>query len=623
MSPRHRRKGKPHPGARDARRPDRPQPEGRAPVEKDASADQSRRAVPEPLLSSLEHLYEISKLLMKFENVEQIVSSILAIVTETLPIRSAILIVEIDGQPRTLVWKAEDLDAEALAAAKAHARVAYGYLVGADIAESLCLEAVRAEASSFLRSVAKDPDSKPEAEDRFILLPLVAGHGPIFGALQVASSSALDEADLMLVNAVVNQLAVAVDRHNAWRHDVAMREHAESLCRQLAEAERRKDEFLALLGHELRNPLAPISTALELLRLHGVRDEQRNRALEMLERQFRHMTRLVDDLLDVSRVTRGTISLQREVIDVATLVAQAVENSDPLIQSHGHELFVDLPRETVCLNADPLRMVQVIANLLANAAKYSERGGRIWLTAAQVGGEVVLRVRDTGIGIAPEMLDEVFQLFTQVAPALARSEGGLGIGLSLVRRLVEMHGGSVEAISAGLGRGSEIVIRLPAVPEALSAALASAPAATAAVGGRGLRVLVVDDNVDSATSLAEVLDVWGHEARVAHDGPSAIDAAAAFHPAVVVLDIGLPGMNGYEVARSLRERYGPTAMALAALTGYGQDRDRQESHDAGFDLHFTKPVDLAVLRRFLDERSALQDSVPGGPAGAPSHGAAD
>jgi PAS domain S-box-containing protein len=384
--------------------------------------------------------------------------------------------------------------------------------------------------------------------------------------------------------------------------DITERKHLEEELRRraeaLAEADRQKDEFLAMLSHELRNPLAPIRTAAQILRLRGMNDPTLQRASEIVERQVRHMARLVDDLLDVSRITHGVVELRLELVDLTAISRQAVENSRALIEERGHELSLSLPATSLWVEADPTRLDQVVENLLNNAAKYTEPGGHIWVTARYEGEEIVLRVRDTGIGIAPELLPRVFDLFTQADRSLDRSQGGLGIGLTLVRRLVELHGGQVEAHSPGPGQGSEFVMRLPALPVASPGNSTQAGAAQEPTG-RPKRVLVVDDNRDAATTLGDLLEMMGHTVQVVYDGPTAVQAARSFLPDVVLLDIGLPGMNGYEVARRLRDEVGPSRMVLVAVTGYGQEEDRQRARAGGFDYHLLKPIDIPALQEVL------------------------
>jgi PAS domain S-box-containing protein len=392
-------------------------------------------------------------------------------------------------------------------------------------------------------------------------------------------------------------LAVAEDL--AHRAGIAL-ENAR-LYADVREADRRKDEFLAMLAHELRNPLAPIRNALHILKQAGADAAVLGRVREMMERQVQHMTRMVDDLLDVSRITRGKIELRKEDVDLASVVGRTVEVARPLIGDRRQTLTVDLPPEPVRLEADPTRLEQVLANLLNNAAKYTDHGGHIGLSARREGGELVLRVKDTGVGIAPDMLRRIFEPFVQADRVLHQSQGGLGIGLTLVRRLVEMHGGSVTAHSEGPGRGSEFVVRLPAlspeppIPGARSAGVGGEPARAAP----RRRILAVDDNVDAADSLAVLLRLEGHDVRVAHDGPAALAAVEAEPPDLVFLDIGMPVMNGYDVARRLRQRPGLESLVLVAMTGWGQDEDRRRSQEAGFDHHLVKPVEPEALHRLL------------------------
>lgn len=356
---------------------------------------------------------------------------------------------------------------------------------------------------------------------------------------------------------------------------------------ELEAAGRAKDQFLAALAHELRNPLAPMLNVAEVLRGRGLDDKAHAQwGLDILDRQVRHLTRLVDDLLDVARISRGAIELRREPLALEKLVREAVETSRPAIEAKQHELSIALPAEPLWVEADAVRLSQVLVNLLNNAAKYSDPKSHIGLAVTHEGEEAIIRVRDTGMGIPGEILPRVFDLFAQGDMSLDRSQGGLGIGLSLVKRLVELHGGHVAAASAGPGQGSEFTVRLPrlAAPPLAS----EPPKTTTKLTGR--RFLVVDDNADGAEGLALTLQMAGHEAQVAYDGPSALILAGQTPPDVVVLDIGLPGLDGYEVARRLRSELGLTQARLIALTGYGQEKDRQCSREAGFDHHLVKPV---------------------------------
>jgi PAS domain S-box-containing protein len=368
----------------------------------------------------------------------------------------------------------------------------------------------------------------------------------------------------------------------------------------LREADRRKDEFLATLAHELRNPLAPIRNTSELLRIAGDDPEQRKRALDVLDPQVRQMVRLIDDLMDVSRISRGRIELRKQRMSLTTAIDSALETSRPLIDAAGHELTVDLPAEPLWVDGDTTRLAQVFANLLNNAAKYTERG-RIGIIARCEGERAIVSVRDSGIGIAAEALPHIFEMFAQVDRSLERAQGGLGIGLSLVRALVEMHGGTVEAHSDGKGKGSELVVALPLLRGDAPAERASEPADKPPLSRHKCRILVVDDNADSADSLAAMLEMLGHDVCIAYDGLAAIDEAVKFDPAVVLLDIGLPELNGYEVARRIRREKNGSKMLLIAMTGWGQDEDKDRATEAGFDLHMTKPLDPMALERVLDD----------------------
>jgi signal transduction histidine kinase/ActR/RegA family two-component response regulator len=376
------------------------------------------------------------------------------------------------------------------------------------------------------------------------------------------------------------------------------------LNERLVEADERKNEFLAMLAHELRNPLAPLRNAAQLLQQPGLDQPLVERTGQMMGRQVQQLGRLVDDLLDLSRIARGKMQLRREWVDVGQVARRAAEASRPLVEARRHELTVSLPHSPVRLVADPTRLEQVLTNLLNNAARYTPQGGHIWLTAEMEGNEAVVRVRDTGIGIPPEMLSRIFGLFAQVERPQERAEGGLGVGLSLVKSLTEMHGGRVEAHSAGPGQGSEFVVRWPLPTEATPAS-APAPLEETPATERAVRVLIVDDNKDAAESLTMLLRLWGHEVAVAHDGPAALRAAAGQRPEVALLDIGLPGMDGYELARQLRQQPGLGRTVLVAVTGWGQEEDRRRSAEAGFDHHLTKPVELAALQELLAQARPL------------------
>ncbi len=394
--------------------------------------------------------------------------------------------------------------------------------------------------------------------------------------------------------------------------DVTERKRDEETLRhqatELAEADRRKDEFLAMLAHELRNPLAPIRNSLQYLHMKGRGSPELQSARDIIDRQVRQLVRLVDDLLDVSRISRGKMDLQKQRANLTMIVESAVESSRPLIDASEHTLTVRLPSTVVELEADVTRLAQVLQNLLNNAAKYTPRGGRIELSADVAGGQVVIRVKDNGIGIPRDMVGRVFEMFMQVDRRLERSSGGLGIGLTLVQRLVNLHGGSVQAFSDGPGRGSEFVVRLPVA--AASAARPEVADEGPIEARRSLRVLVVDDNQDGADSLAMMLEALGHQVRVEYDGRAGANAATGWHPDVALLDIGLPGINGYELARTLREAEDTRHATLVAVTGWGQQEDRRRSAEAGFDQHLVKPVDPAHLRALLaslTERDSMSE----------------
>ncbi|VTT97742.1 histidine kinase : Uncharacterized protein OS=Asticcacaulis sp. AC402 GN=ABAC402_06830 PE=4 SV=1: Response_reg: HisKA: HATPase_c: Response_reg [Gemmataceae bacterium] len=372
----------------------------------------------------------------------------------------------------------------------------------------------------------------------------------------------------------------------------------------LKEADRKKDEFLATLAHELRNPLAPLRNGVELLKLAPT-GPSAAQARNMMDRQLRHMVRLVDDLLDISRVTSGKIQLRLEPVSLRAVVESAVETSRPAVEAGKHALSVRLPDEPVQLSADATRVSQVIGNLLTNAAKYTPEGGRIELVAERGRGEAVVRVTDNGLGISAEMLPRVFDLFTQVGKHLDRAQGGLGIGLALVKSLVELHGGTVSAESGGAGKGSTFTVRLPLEGEpAGPAAVASHHDITLTAHPR--RILVVDDNIDAAESLSLLLSLSGHDIKIAYTGPDALAAAADFLPEVVFLDLSLPGMDGFEVAHALRADGRLKRVVLVALTGWGSEEDRQRSRDAGFDFHLTKPIGAATLAELLAKLPAAE-----------------
>jgi signal transduction histidine kinase/ActR/RegA family two-component response regulator len=416
----------------------------------------------------------------------------------------------------------------------------------------------------------------------------------------LAVGLALDEA----IAASVAMYVKGRERHLRRLEEERAQENEQSQQRlheqaaALRDADRRKNEFLAVLAHELRNPLAPIRNATEVLRLQDLPDPNVRWARELIERQVHQLSHMVDDLLDVSRIALGKIRLQKETVALKSIVDRAIETTQPLIDARGHRLTVSVPPEPVWLEADAPRLTQVLVNLLTNAAKYTDERSNIWFSARREAEEVIIKVRDTGIGIRPELLTRVFDPFVQDDRLSERAPGGLGIGLSLVRSLIDLHGGSVQAFSDGPGQGSEFVVHLPLAKETRQATT-SGRRSSSSVGGPAHRILIVDDNADSADCLCRLLRVLGHDVQTASDGPTALERARAHPPGVVLLDIGLPGMDGLEVARRMRQELGLRQAVLVALTGLGQDDDRRRSQEAGFDAHFVKPVDLDALHALL------------------------
>jgi len=378
---------------------------------------------------------------------------------------------------------------------------------------------------------------------------------------------------------------------------IVAKERLKEASEKLLEADRCKDEFIATLAHELRNPLAPIRNGLHVLRRSGGLGPNLERVQRLMERQIDHLVRLVDDLLEVARISRGKIELLKERVDLASVIDHAAEMNGDLIDASGLELFVALPIEPLLLEADAVRLTQVFANLLNNAAKYTENGGSIWLKAERSGEEVIVSVRDNGIGISAEMLPRVFDLFTQSRRALGRAQGGLGIGLALSRSLVHLHGGQIEARSEGLGRGSEFTVRLPLGEAPSSHAESEISKAFAPKSPR--RILVVDDDRDVADSLVMLLQLMGADVRVAYNGEAALALVVEFKPHLALVDIGMPGIDGYETARRIRKLREGQSLILLALSGWGRDEDRRRSTEAGFDRHFVKPIKLEALESLL------------------------
>ncbi len=429
-----------------------------------------------------------------------------------------------------------------------------------------------------------------------IIVPMTA-RGRTLGAIALIAAGSerrFEQADLDMAEELGHRAAMAIDNARLYQ--------------EAREADRRKDEFLAMLGHELRNPLAPILTGLKLMQLRGVGGE---RERQVIERQVKYLVRLVDDLLDVSRITRGQVELHREPVELSAVLAKAIEMASPLFEQRSHLLSVEVPRKGLLVEVDEVRLSQVLANLLTNAARYTDPQGTVVVRGRREHGQVVVSVTDNGIGISPEVLPGIFDMFVQGDRALDRSQGGLGIGLTLARNLAEAHGGSIEVHSAGRGRGSEFTVRLPACAGSRPVTERDSEAAPE-LGPRrsGLRILLVDDNTDAADVLAEVLRGAGHEVAVAYDGPQALGIARNFEPNTALLDIGLPVLDGYELAGKLRELLPGRPLRLVAVTGYGQDTDKRKSHAAGFDAHLVKPIDLGALIRLIDDDDEPLPAIP-------------
>jgi signal transduction histidine kinase len=437
---------------------------------------------------------------------------------------------------------------------------------------------------------------------------------PILQVAEVARK-VVDDRDFSLraSKTTDDEIGLLVDAFNAMLAEVARRAEAleasnATLKRETAErsaaemalrlADRRKDEFLATLAHELRNPLAPMSNALTILRTVPADAGASRQARDMIERQLRQMVRLVDDLLDVSRITTGKLVLHQTALDLNDVLRAAVETARPIIDARGHRLAVKVPDQPLPVRGDAVRLAQVFANLLNNAAKYTDPGGQIDFSAWRSEDTLAVRISDTGIGIPPQILPAIFEMFTQGDTSLERRHAGLGVGLSLARRLVEMHGGSIDAHSEGIGKGSVFTVQLPAADGSASRT-SSQEAALPAKAPRGARVLLVDDNVDFATSMAALLENAGHEVRLAHDAASALTLAEAFEPDFGFFDIGLPGMSGFELARRFRSLPFASGSVLVAVTGWGQDKDRELAREAGFDHHLVKPVDFGAIESLL------------------------
>jgi signal transduction histidine kinase/DNA-binding response OmpR family regulator len=459
--------------------------------------------------------------------------------------------------------------------------------------------------------------SGPLALRAAVAVPLMIGERSL-GVLLVGSEqpdSGPSARDWAALDELASRAAIAFENANLYRSlqsEIIERRVAQT---ELQDANQRKDEFLAMLSHELRNPLAPIRNALEVIRRIAPPDPKFTWAGDVMDRQVRHLTRLVEELLDVARISQGKIALNKESVDLGAVIAQSVETAQPFIDARGHQLSVLLPDTPVWLQGDFARLSQVVANLLHNAAKYSEDGGRIQLELAVEAGEAVITVRDNGIGIDAALLPRIFDLFAQGTRSLDRIQGGLGVGLTLARRLVELHGGRVEASSGGARKGAEFKVYIPCISVVRGGETVPAVRpVTPTVHGR--RILIVDDNEDAAESIARFLQLEGHEVKAVGDGPQAIACVPVFAPQIIVLDIGLPGLSGYEVARRLRQMPTTQNVLLIALTGYGQKEDQQRAMDAGFDRHFVKPTDPQKLVELIAQWPAQPSAETLRPVGS-------
>ncbi|HSN30249.1 MAG TPA: ATP-binding protein, partial [Kofleriaceae bacterium] len=521
-----------------------------------------------------------------------------------------------DGQPDVLAGLVFDIDEAKQAALRAEAERRINntlYEISAQFARELdphklvqmivdetarivgaATGAFYAEDGTVHATTGEPPSS--DAGSR-LALPVATG-GQNFGTVVFTHREAdrFTDQHERLAAAIATQAATALENARLYQTVRSQNDELEVAVDRARTADRRKDEFLAMLGHELRNPLAPITTALELMDLKST-DTLLGKEREVIRRQVEHLSRLVDDLLDISRITGGKVALATDVVELSTVIAKGVEMASPLLEKRSHPLTVDVPREGLPVLADPTRLAQVFQNLLTNAAKYSEPGSPIAVRARRTGGMLIVEVVDHGMGIPPELLPNLFDMFVQGARAIDRSEGGLGLGLTIAKSLCELHGGTLDATSAGPGGGSTFTIRLPA--STLPVAPSNRPTARMHKLVKSARVLVVDDNVDSAQMLDAFLRELGHEPVVAHDGPGALEVLDRFVPDVAVLDIGLPVMDGYELARRLRERLGPEKLRLIAMTGYGQESDKQRATEAGFDHHLVKPIALDALTSLL------------------------
>ena len=514
-----------------------------------------------------------------------------------------------EGMKRLLALLVPDLCDEAALVVDAEAGLPIFYHRAAETRPVRAYQDLPAPLASALQRALRE--GLPVQEESLLAHPLRTGQN-ILGAIALGyrpESPALAPRDLVTLDELVGRAAIALDNARLYRslqREIVRSKEAEE---DLQDANRRKDEFLAMLSHELRNPLAPIRNAVEVIRRVGPAEPMLAMARDIIDRQAAHLARLVDELLDVSRISQGKIALRKESVELGRVVAQSIETARPLIDLRGQKLVMDLPPGPVWLSADPARLAQVLANLLNNASKYTPEGGRVDLVVGANQGEATILVRDNGQGIDAQLLPHVFELFVQGERSLDRSQGGLGVGLTLVKRLVEMHNGRVEATSGGVGKGSTFKVTLPCIAEQHAVVHAPLPPAVTEVYGR--RVLVVDDNLDAAESTAAFLRLEGHEVKTVADGHSALNSLKVFDPHVIVLDIGLPGLDGFEVARRLRARGDTSHALLIAVTGYGQREDRQRASEAGFDYYFVKPTDPREIHGAIERGRSASPSETG------------
>ncbi|HEU4516293.1 MAG TPA: PAS domain S-box protein [Steroidobacteraceae bacterium] len=545
--------------------------------------------------AALARLSEASTRLWRRESLEKGLEEVLRTVKAlTGATKGNVQLVNPDGKYLVIVAQ-EGFDAAFLAAFDQ---------VPVDDKRAACGRALSSARTVVIEDVAQD-DAYEAFQDiarhsgyrAVISVPLFAAEGSKLGAISVhfPHPHRPTDAEMRRLQLYCRQASDFIQR---LRLEQTLRQSQEAL----QDADRRKNEFLALLAHELRNPLAPIRYALAAITRPELTGEQKVRAEAIIERQVAHMSRLLDDLLDISRITRGTLELKRSRVDLADVIATAVEAAQPFLDAKRHALFLSLPPHPVVVDADPVRLAQVFSNLLINAAKYTCDEGRVELAVTNGQPDVTVTVRDNGIGISPEMMPKLFNLFTQAHTTLDRSDTGLGVGLALVRGLVNLHGGSVSARSEGQGRGSEFVVRLPIGEVEAPAASNGEPARPGLA--RALRVLVVDDNRDAADSCATLLELEGHRTATAYTGTGGLALGDAFHPQAVLLDIGLPDVNGYEIARRIRATDWGRHIYLVAITGWGQEADRERAFAAGFDHHLTKPVTPQVIETLLRELAA-------------------